>query len=287
MSSRVRSARGDSGEAVAAGRPRRTAAAEGPAIAVPGRTALVIAHPGHELLIHGWLAAARPVAMVLTDGSGGGGAPRIATTRALLDRVGATPGPVFGGHSDRQVYAALLARDVGFFRAIVERIVGSLSSGSIDAIVSDAIEHFNPIHDIAHAVADAAAVALAGASGRPVARYTFAIERAEEVEGAGESALAVVVRLDPAALAAKQAAADGYRELAAEVATHRNGHDLERLHRVTTPYCWPPQLEEPPFYEAFGARRIREGRYDRLIVYRDHVRPTALALLGARAPHEP
>jgi hypothetical protein len=97
----------------------------------------------------------------------------------------------------------------------------------------------------------------------------------------------LVVQLDPAALAAKQAAADGYRELAAEIAAHRTGHARERLHRVTTPYCWPPHLDEPPFYEAFGARRIREGRYQRLIAYRDHVRPTALALLGARVSQAP
>ena len=285
MSSRVRSALGGSSASVALGRPRDAASAEDEAIAVPGRAALVIAHPGHELLIHGWLAAAKPVAMVLTDGSGSGGVPRIAATRALLDRVGATPGPVFGAHSDRQAYAALLARDVGFFRAIVDRIVGSLSAAPVAAIVSDAVEHFNPLHDLAHAIADAAAAALAGATGRAVARYAFAIERAD---GARVAAPAFEMRLDPAALAAKQAAADAYHGLAAERAAHRarDGHAVERLRCLAAPYPWPPQLDAPPFYEAFGAQRIREGRYDRLIVYRDHVRPTARALLGATVPQE-
>src|SRR5437868_1619892 len=39
------------------GRPRFT---------IPdGRAALVIAHPGHELLVHGWLELARPVIFIL------------------------------------------------------------------------------------------------------------------------------------------------------------------------------------------------------------------------------
>ena len=33
-------------------------------------TALVIGHPGHELLVHGWLEVARPIVFVFTDGSG-------------------------------------------------------------------------------------------------------------------------------------------------------------------------------------------------------------------------
>ena len=34
-----------------------------------GRTALFVAHPGHELRIYGWLERARPQVHVLTDGS--------------------------------------------------------------------------------------------------------------------------------------------------------------------------------------------------------------------------
>lgn len=33
-----------------------------------GRAALVVAHPGHELRVYGWLEQARPRVFVLTDG---------------------------------------------------------------------------------------------------------------------------------------------------------------------------------------------------------------------------
>lgn len=40
-------------------------------VSVPGaRAGLMIAHPGHELLVHGWLEVAHPRVFVLTDGSG-------------------------------------------------------------------------------------------------------------------------------------------------------------------------------------------------------------------------
>ena len=34
---------------------------------------LFVAHPGHELCVHGWLEIARPKVFVLTDGSGRSG----------------------------------------------------------------------------------------------------------------------------------------------------------------------------------------------------------------------
>ena len=34
------------------------------------RAVLVVAHPGHELRVHGWLELARPTVCILTDGSG-------------------------------------------------------------------------------------------------------------------------------------------------------------------------------------------------------------------------
>src|SRR5436309_1960907 len=76
---------------------------------VMGRqTALLIAHPGHELRIHGWLERARPLTFVLTDGSGSDGRPRLQSTADVLARVGARPGGVFGRLSDSAFYQALL-----------------------------------------------------------------------------------------------------------------------------------------------------------------------------------
>ena len=34
------------------------------------KAALIVAHPGHELRVHHWMELARPLVLVLTDGSG-------------------------------------------------------------------------------------------------------------------------------------------------------------------------------------------------------------------------
>ena len=73
-----------------------------------GPALLVVGHPGHELMVHGWLEAARPLVMVLTDGSGHAGVSRLPSTAALLARAGATPGPIFGRFTDVELYRALL-----------------------------------------------------------------------------------------------------------------------------------------------------------------------------------
>jgi hypothetical protein len=49
-----------------------------------GESALIIAHPGHEIRVHGWLERAKPVVYVLTDGSGRSGQSRLASTARLL-----------------------------------------------------------------------------------------------------------------------------------------------------------------------------------------------------------
>jgi hypothetical protein len=48
------------------------------------RALLVVAHPGHELRLFGWLSYARADVLVLTDGSGRSARPRINGTYLSL-----------------------------------------------------------------------------------------------------------------------------------------------------------------------------------------------------------
>src|SRR5262245_66403039 len=79
------------------------------------RSALLVAHPGHELLLHGWLHAERPRVFVLTDGSGRDGASRLDATSRLLEQASAACGAVYGRYPDRVVYEALLDGDTALF----------------------------------------------------------------------------------------------------------------------------------------------------------------------------
>jgi len=76
------------------------------------RSALLMAHPGHELRVYDWSRMAHPMVYVLTDGSGGGGRSRLNRSARLLSRVGAQRGTIFGKFSDREVYQAMMDGEV-------------------------------------------------------------------------------------------------------------------------------------------------------------------------------
>src|ERR1700687_3197739 len=91
-----------------------------------GRALLVMAHPGHELRLFGWLCNARPDVLVLTDGSGHSGRPRIAATRGVVQVTGARAGPVFGELTDRELYVALLKGDAAPFAKLTTALASVL-----------------------------------------------------------------------------------------------------------------------------------------------------------------
>ncbi|HEX9942362.1 MAG TPA: hypothetical protein VGG03_10125 [Thermoanaerobaculia bacterium] len=108
------------------------------------RAALVIAHPGHELRVHHWLERTRPVVLVLTDGSGHTDRSRLASTTAILERTGATPGPIYGRLADRDLYRAILDGDADLFAALADEIAGILENQGVEYVAGDAVEGFNP-----------------------------------------------------------------------------------------------------------------------------------------------
>lgn len=242
--------------------------------------ALFVAHPGHELRVHGWMETARPFAFVLTDGSGAQGRSRLASTLGVLDQVGAQPGPIFGRLTDRAAYDAVLACDFGLFIDLARELAAFLVCHRIATIVGDAREGYNPVHDVARAVIDSA-VRIAASGGHAVRNLDFLVVDLPVGGAAGDGAHAVPVELDAAALARKLKAARGFRELEAEVQSclARFGpaaFQIEHLREVTA--AREAVSVTPPFYESFGAARVAEGRYAKVLRYTDHVLPLVRAI---------
>ena len=102
--------------------------------------AVVVAHPGHELVIHHYLERHRPLYLCLTDGSGGKGQSRLASTSRLLQGVGASRGPIYGRFSDKEVYRILLDGRVDVFVDLVNELAGSLIDADIQCVTGDAME---------------------------------------------------------------------------------------------------------------------------------------------------
>src|SRR5262249_33697444 len=104
------------------------------------RCALFIAHPGHELLVYGWMHRFRPRVFVVTDGSGHGGRSRLAFTGDLLRSARAAPGSVFGRFTDRQLYAALLDGEVRWATDLASELASFLIERKSPIVVTDAAE---------------------------------------------------------------------------------------------------------------------------------------------------
>jgi hypothetical protein len=247
-----------------------------------GRAALVIAHPGHELRVHGWLERARPRVFVLTDGSGGSGRPRLRSTHRTLARAGAEPGCIFGRLPDAAVYAALLRHNTDLFLDLTGELADALIRDGVTYLAGDAAEGYNPGHDVCRLMIDAAAERVRRRTGWRLANFDFPLigppDDPEHVRPGK-----VRLRLDDEEYGRKLKAAEAYPELAGEVAAALGGLGAEAFRvECLRPAESGPALarppEDPPFYERYGEQQVRAGRYRQVLRYREHVLPLARAL---------
>jgi hypothetical protein len=235
---------------------------------------LLIAHPGHELLLHGWLQEERPVVVSITDGSGGSSCDRIAYSRAVIESAGASCSAMFGILSDRECYTSILEQDDTVFDTWRLRITNEIIRHSSPVLVCDPLEFYNPMHDLANALGHAAARAAEAKLRRRVDILSYPITRPHP------GSEAVTVPLSSKALEQKRTAAKQYAPLAAEVDAldHVLGSAAETLF-LDEAFAWPEASPEPVGYELTGRSRIQSGRYSDLITYVDHVAPIARSLL--------
>ncbi len=249
---------------------------------LPGdRAALVIAHPGHELRVHGWLCRTRPLTCVLTDGSGPGAAPRLCSTGDVLADAGARPAAIFGRFTDRATYTALLAGDVAPFEEVADTLAALLVHERIDYVIGDAADGYNPLHDLCRVLIDVA-VARARDRGRRVANLEFPLEGPPDDALPSKRGDAVVLRLDDEAFARKRAAATAYIALAGEIERALGAYGLDAFRiecfRSATGRAGTMAATVRPFYEQCGEARVAAGRYERVVREREHLAPIASAL---------
>jgi hypothetical protein len=266
--------------------------------------AVVVAHPGHEVRIHGWLERERPRVFVLTDGSGRVGEPRVASTAEYLERFGMRPGCIFGRFTDMEVYRAVLARDFGLFAGLCDELAEALVSSGASLVAGDASEGYNSTHDITRLITNTAVEMASRATGRTIANYDFPIVKRPDHCPESQRANCVWLELDDEAYMRKIAAAfEFYPELAAETrdalhggdheetvdyfklnsdehaATDLRGMDMFRVECLRPVSHADAPFESPvPFYELRGESRVAGGHYTQVIRYREHIAPLAVAL---------
>lgn len=245
---------------------------------------MIVAHPGHELRAHGWLEITRPHVFVITDGSGGAGEARINSTTRVLDAAGARPASIYGRYTDKEIYAAILDGKYGLFISLVDEMADALATLRPAVVAGDAVEDYNPTHDVCRLMINAALEKLWRKTGDRPRSLDFLLVGSPDACPEQLRAESVWLTLDDSALDRKMTAARGYPELAAEVemAIARTGGVEPFRTECLRPVCgaWPSSepRAKPPYYEEYGAKQVAAGRYDRVLRYVDHVLPLADAL---------
>jgi hypothetical protein len=113
---------------------------------------MIFSHPNHEIAVLGTIFRLRPHIIYLTDG---GGEARVDQTRQALHDY--QPASVhYLNYSEHSLYEALVEHDSEFYRALSVEVASILEDLDCDAVYCDAVEFYNPVHDIALPVVRAA-----------------------------------------------------------------------------------------------------------------------------------
>jgi hypothetical protein len=247
------------------------------------RTALVVAHPGHELRVYQWLRIARPCVFVLTDGSGHSGRSRLGRTTALLKRVSAKPGSIYGRFTDREIYSAILSHNHRLFIDVAEELARAMVAGEFEYVAGDRAEGYNPVHDVCRCVIDAAVDLANRKCGASISNYDFALARIDRSSPAHTPDSELSLELTDEELSQKLDAARSYDELSADIDEMLRVGGMDGIRTETLrPVPRVPLNEgvnlEPPFYETYGEMQVAAGHYKTVLRYREHLMPLANAL---------
>ncbi len=246
------------------------------------RTALVIGHPAHELLVHGWLEDTRPIVFVFTDGSGRSNQSRLAATTKVLNQTGAKCGSIYGRLTDAAGYAAILNHEFDLFVGLARELCAAFVVERIDYVAGDAFEGYNPMHDVCRLVINAAVTVASRARGHCVANFEFSLVGQPGACHEPRHASGIQRVLDEAAFARKMAAAKGYAQLASEVLAvlERTSTDAFRVECLcpVDPSAGDYRCDDPPFYEQYGEKQVAAGYYHQVLRYNEHIAPLAEAL---------
>lgn len=248
-------------------------------------SALVIAHPGHELRVFHWLETTRPTVFVLTDGSGRSGSSRLPSTTRLVDQVQAGVGSIYGRITDGEAYAALLNHEFETFINLARELASQLIEKQIDLVAGDALEGYNPTHDVCRLIINTAITMVNESGVTQVRNFDFPLTGAPGALSVNGRGGCIDLRLDDTAFMRKMSAARAYVELDAEVdaAIRENRVEAFRVEclRPVKELAAGFEFNDKPYYERYGEEQVAGGHYSHVIRFREHFRPLALAMASS------
>ena len=249
----------------------------------PHQALLVIAHPGHELRLYGWLRKVRPLVAILTDGSGSTGISRIDLSRDLCESLGGEI-VIPGRFVEPDFYSLILRGETAPFLAFAQELAHIIDERSIDVVVCDSVEGYHPAHDFCLPLTRAALALSASASSRGVRHLEYRV--VGQPRTVNDADVQWPVELDDATFSEKIRRSRRYAEasgsvLAQEVAYMFDtyGEDAFRHEVLQRAGSEQPRLYDGMrYFEMRGEEQVRAGRYRSVLRYAEHLQPVEAAL---------
>lgn len=117
------------------------------------KTVAIFSHPNHEIAILALLKRAKPFIIFLTDG---GGKAREEETRKGLGAIGLLDNAIFLSHPEQAFYDGLLHLNTDYFHNVAHQVRTLLKNTKPEQILCDAVEFYNPVHDLTLAIVGSA-----------------------------------------------------------------------------------------------------------------------------------
>jgi hypothetical protein len=115
---------------------------------------IVFSHPNHETAILGSLMRMQAPIVFLTDG---GGEARVNQTHEGLGSIARLENAHFLNHKEDDLYDALLDGRTDFYRALADQVADIFGRYQPQRIYCDAVEFYNPVHDMSLPIVQVAA----------------------------------------------------------------------------------------------------------------------------------
>ncbi len=260
------------------------------------RRQVVMSHPNHEAAIFGIVQGLRPNLVILTDG---GGEPRPSQSRQALDRMGLLGHATFLDFRESDFYAALLDRDLGYFRSVIVRLRTEIEAFEPEQVICDAVEFYNPVHDLSLPIVRAA---LGERSGVPVFEAPLIYQKSGSPESyelqrfpISRRAGQIEFRLSDEALADKLRARDEIyeslrRQIGPLLAGLPAGYFASEVIGPAGGGLGEPGPDQTLRYDWRGKLLLERGMVKRAITRAEHYLPLATAILASAgdrlaAPH--
>jgi hypothetical protein len=242
----------------------------------PTETLLIAAHPGHEVTIWGWLAHSQPRVLIVTDGSGGYGQPRIRRTARNLRSADIPTASTFGDYSDRQIYHYALTKNAYFFEMLVHLMATEMIKYQVRRVVGDAGEGEIMAHDLLREVRRVAVRIAEAELGWNIDHLEIAIEGGPASFPNQVQGQQIIHRLNEDQWKEKIAIAKRYRELRPFVDAALNRHGQKAFQQELFFPCTQQSLiprNIQPAYEDHGEKMVSQMKYNEVIRFHDHLTP--------------